>query len=110
MKIPRTEEADLRPPELDDRRRPAQGCRLPSPTGRDMIKGANENGYFGKHGAGDDLMSRYDREFCRHLWHPGSPQPGVEVLRMPRLEPQTNPRSLRHSTQGFGLSTSGSIP
>ncbi len=105
MKIPSTEEANLRPPELHDRRRLAQGRRLPGHTGRDTIKGANEIGDLGERGAGDNLMSRYDREFCRHLWHPGSLQLGAEVLRMPRVEPQTNPRSVRRSTQGPGLST-----
>src|SRR5258708_7551308 len=105
MKIPSTEKANLGPPELHDRRRLAQGRHLPGPAGGNTVKGTNEIGYFGEDSAGDDLMLRYHRKFCRYLWHPGSPQRGVEVLGRPRLEPQANPHSLRRNAPGFGLST-----
>src|SRR6266566_5033155 len=99
MKIPSTEKANLRPPELHDRRRLAQGSRLPGVAAGNKIKGSYEIRYLGEDGGRDDLRLRNHREFCRHLWHPGSLQLGVEVLRMRRLEPQAPPRSLHRSTR-----------
>src|SRR5258708_36452539 len=39
MKIPSTEEANLRPPHLHERRRPAHGSRLPRPARGNTVKG-----------------------------------------------------------------------
>src|SRR5258708_26001648 len=89
MKIPSTEEANLRPPELHDRRRLAQGCRLPGPARRHTVKDANEIRYLVEHCAGDNLMSRHDTQFCRYLRHPAGLHFPVAVLRIPRLEPPT---------------------
>src|SRR5262249_32390311 len=83
MKIPSTEEADLRSLKLRDRRRRAQGRRVPDPAGGNAVKGMNEIGYFRQYGGGDDLIVPHHREFLRH---PGSPQLGVEVLGMHRVE------------------------
>jgi hypothetical protein len=88
MKIPSAEKANLRPSELHNRRRLAQGRRLPGLTGGNAVKGVNEIGYFGEDGAGDHLMLRHHREFSRHLRHPGSLERGVELVGRPRLELQ----------------------
>ena len=85
MKIPGAEKTNLRPSKLHNRRRFAQGRRLPSLTGSNAVKAVNEIGYFGEDGARDDLMLRHHREFSRHPRHPGSLERGVEVLGRPRL-------------------------
>ena len=88
MKIPSAEKANLLPSKLRNRRRLAQGRRLPGLTGGNAVKSVNEIGYFGEDGAGDDLMLRHHGEFSRRLRHPGSLERGVEVLGRPRLELQ----------------------
>ena len=80
MKIPSAEKANLRTPQLRNRRRLAQGCRLPRLTGGNLVKDADETGYFREDGARDDLMPRHDRKFSRHLRHPGSLERGKELL------------------------------
>ena len=64
------------------------GCHLPRLTGSNLVEDADETGYFREDGASDDLMTRHDRKFSRHLRHPGSLERGKESLWKCRLEVQ----------------------
>ena len=85
MKIPGAEEADLWPSQLRNHRRLTQGRRLPGHAAGDAIEGANEIGNLGEDGGGDDLMLRHDREFARHVRHPGGLERGVEGVGAARI-------------------------
>src|SRR6516165_8689549 len=88
MKIPGAEEADLRPSQLRDHRRLAQGRCLPGHAAGDAIEGANEIGNLTEDRGGDDLMLRHDGEFARHVRHPGGLERGVEGVGAPPIEHQ----------------------
>jgi hypothetical protein len=48
--------------------------------GGNLVKDMDETGDFREDGAREDLMPRHDREFSRHLRHPGSQESGEEPL------------------------------
>src|ERR1035441_4991350 len=56
--------------------------------GGNLVKDTDETGYLREDGAREDLMPRHDREFSRHLRHPGSLESGEEPLWKSRLEVQ----------------------
>ena len=85
MKIPGTEGADLWPSQLRNRRRLAQGRRLPGDATGDAVEGANEFGNLGEDWGGDNLMLRDNRKFVRHS---GSQKRVVEGVGAVRIERQ----------------------
>jgi hypothetical protein len=85
MKIPGTEEADFRPSQLRNRRRLAQGRRLPRHAAGDAIEGADEIGNLGENGGGNDLMLGHDREFTPYVRHAGGLERGVEGVGAARI-------------------------
>jgi hypothetical protein len=56
--------------------------------GGNLVKDMDETGDFREGGASEDLMPRHDREFSRHLRHPGSQKSGEEPLWKCRFEVQ----------------------
>jgi hypothetical protein len=63
---------------------PAPRAR-PPPAAGDAIEGADEIRNLGKDGGGDDLMLRHDREFARHIRHPGGLERCVKVIGAARI-------------------------
>jgi hypothetical protein len=84
MKIPCTEKANLRPPQLCNCWRLFQSCRPPWLTRRNCVKDADEFG---------DFRPWHYRKFCRHARHSGSLKRGEESLWKCCFELQPNPSS-----------------